>query len=428
MLMSKLPSRAAAPEQGTLLPRVSTLLGGDRPCTMRAQPGRRGTRPVKKLITLRAKTSNPQALEIWERPSSAVHPYAAPGTQTHTHTPPQGRAHTRTLPRARAVSPAPLRAPRTHPHSLLTGSRPASQQRAKLCSLQLWLTWQLNQSSLNLALYPSADHPPTCPMGTYLGRPCPSPPPQALGVQHLPGRLGCPQPDPCTRRFSVAGPGHPAVRAPRSTLRPAPKCPVTLHLRFVTASLRRCSTIPQALRSFLGVLTSLCRRHQQRKAALGARISTMCRGSAPAVGTVPACDGRQQQVTPVPPTTLSCAPGSCTEKTVRRALGESGKGLAQQEEDPALTEEGHHKGGPDGSRGARSALRPLGARGGFSAFVPRPGPLRGNLHAKSSADRSTEKLQTSCGSSCPPRNAITSSHSSTRAFPPGQRSTGPRTP
>ncbi|CAI9150429.1 unnamed protein product, partial [Rangifer tarandus platyrhynchus] len=35
---------------------------------------------------------------------------------------------------------------------------------------------------------------------------------------------------------------------------------------------------------------------------------------------------------------------------------------------------------------------------------------------------------TSCVSSCPQRNAITSSHSSTRGFPPGQRRTGPRMP
>ncbi|CAI9175610.1 unnamed protein product [Rangifer tarandus platyrhynchus] len=265
-------------------------------------------------------------------------------------------------------------------------------------------------------------------MGTYLGRPCPSPPPRALGGQHLPGRLGCPQPDPRPRRFSVAGPGHPAVRAPLSTRRPAHKYPVTLHLRFVRASLRWCCMIPQALRSFLGVLTSLCGRHHQRKAVLGARISTMCRGSASAVGTVPGCGGRQQQVTPVPPTTLRCAPGSCTEKTVRSALGESGKGLAQQEGDPAFRQKDHQKGGPDGSRGARSTFRPFGARGDFSAFVPRPGPLRRNLHAESSVDTSAEKLQTSCVSSCPQRNAITSSHSSTRGFPPGQRRTGPRMP
>ncbi|CAM9235610.1 unnamed protein product, partial [Rangifer tarandus platyrhynchus] len=265
-------------------------------------------------------------------------------------------------------------------------------------------------------------------MGTYLGRPCPSPPPRALGGQHLPGRLGCPQPDPRPRRFSVAGPGHPAVRAPLSTRRPAHKYPVTLHLRFVRASLRWWCMIPQALRSFLGVLTSLCRRHHQRKAVLGARISTMCRGSASAVGTVPGCGGRQQQVTPVPPTTLRCAPGSCTEKTVRSALGESGKGLAQQEGDPAFRQKDHQKGGPDGSRGARSTFRPFGARGDFSAFVPRPGPLRRNLHAESSVDTSAEKLQTSCVSSCPQRNAITSSHSSTRGFPPGQRRTGPRMP
>ncbi|MXQ81383.1 hypothetical protein E5288_WYG005962 [Bos mutus] len=211
--------------------------------------------------------------------------------------------------------------------------------------------------------------------------------------------------------------------------RPAHKYPVTLHLRFVTASLRRCSMIPQALRSFLGVLTSLCRRRHQRKAVLGARISTMCCDSASAEGTVTVCGGRQQQVTPVPPTTLRCAPGSRTEKMVRRALGESGKGMAQQEEDPAFTGKDHQKRGPDGSRGARSTFRPLGAQRDLSAFVPKPGPLRRNLHAKSSVDRSTKKLQTSCVSSCPQGNAITSSYSSSwRGFPPGRRRTGPGIP
>ena len=60
--------------------------------------------------------------------------------------------------------------------------------------------------------------------------------------------------------------------------------------------------------------------------------------------------------------------------------------------------------------------------------MPKPGPLRRNLHTKSSVDRSTKKLQTSCVSSCPQRNAITSSYSSTRGFPPGRRKTGPRIP
>ncbi|XP_052510427.1 putative POM121-like protein 1-like [Budorcas taxicolor] len=250
---------------------------------------------------------------------------------------------------------------------------------------------------------------------------------KAVGGQHLPGGLGRLQPDPRTRRFSVAGPGHPAA-APLSTRSPAHKYPVTLHLRFVTASLRRCSIIPHTLRSFLEALTSFCRRCHQRKAVLGARISTRRRGSASAVGKVSVCGGRQQQVTPVPPTTLRCAPGSCTEKMVRRAQGESGKGMAEQEEDPAFTGKDHQKRGPDGSRGARSTLRPLGVQGGLSAFVPRPRPLRRNLHAKSSVDRSTKKLQTSCVSSCPQRNAITSSYSSTRGFPPGRRRTGPRIP
>ena len=105
MLMSKLPSHAVAAEPGTLIPSVPTLLGRDQSCTIRSQPRRRGACPVKKLVTFRANTSNPQPLEIWKRPSSAAHPYAAPGTHTHIHT----------LPRACAVPLEPSRPTHARP-------------------------------------------------------------------------------------------------------------------------------------------------------------------------------------------------------------------------------------------------------------------------------------------------------------------------
>ncbi|TEA39087.1 hypothetical protein DBR06_SOUSAS33510007, partial [Sousa chinensis] len=258
--------------------------------------------------------------------------------------------------------------------------------------------------------------------GSYLGRPCPSPPPRALGDQHLPGGFGCPQPAPRAHQLPVAGPGHPAVYGQLSTRRPAHKCPVTLHLRFATESLRPHSTIPQTLRSFLGVLISICSRGHRKKAVMGARTSTTSRSSVSAVDTVTVSVARGQ---PVLPTTPSYVPNYSTDKTVLRALGESGQGMAKQEEVPTVTGRNEdQRSGPDDTGGARSAFRPLGG----SFFVPRPGPLQRDLHAKRAEDRSNRKLQTSCISSCPQRNAITSSYSSTRGFLPVKRRRGPAIP
>ncbi|XP_073660760.1 putative POM121-like protein 1 [Tursiops truncatus] len=155
---------------------------------------------------------------------------------------------------------------------------------------------------------------------------------------------------------------------------------------------------------------------------MGARTSTTSRSSVSAVDTVTVSVARGQ---PVLPTTPSYVPNYSTDKTVLRALGESGQGMAKQEEVPTVTGRNEdQRSGPDDTGGARSAFRPLGG----SFFVPRPGPLQRDLHAKRAEDRSNRKLQTSCMSSCPQRNAITSSYSSTRGFLPVKRRRGPAIP
>uniref|UniRef100_A0A9L0SQV7 Uncharacterized protein n=1 Tax=Equus caballus TaxID=9796 RepID=A0A9L0SQV7_HORSE len=66
-------------------------------------------------------------------------------------------------------------------------------------------------------------------------------------------------------------------------------------------------------------------------------------------------------------------------------------------------------------------------QGGLCSVRARPGSLQRNLHTMRSENRSIQKSQTSCISSCPRRNAITSSYSSTRGFPSVQRRRGPAT-
>ncbi|XP_073658064.1 uncharacterized protein [Tursiops truncatus] len=174
----------------------------------------------------------------------------------------------------------------------------------------------------------------------------------------------------------------------------------------------------------MGILISIFRRGHRKKAEMGARSSTTSRSSVSAVHTVTVSVARGQ---PVPATTPSCVPNYhySTEKTVLRALGESGQGMTEQEEVPTVTGRNEdQRSGPDDTGGARSAFRPLGG----SFFVPRPGPLQRDLHAKWAEDRSARKQQTSCMSSCPQRNAITSSYSSTRGFLPVERRRGPAIP
>ncbi|XP_073650351.1 nuclear envelope pore membrane protein POM 121-like [Tursiops truncatus] len=171
----------------------------------------------------------------------------------------------------------------------------------------------------------------------------------------------------------------------------------------------------------MGILISIFRRGHRKKAVMGARTPTTSRSSVSAVDTVTVSVARGQ---PVPATTHSCVPNYSTEKTVLRALGESGQGMAKQEEVPTVTgKNDDQRSGPNDTGGARSAFRPLGG----SFFVPLSS-LQRDLHAKWAEDRSSRKLQTSCMSSCPQRNAITSSYSSTRGFLPVKRRRDPAIP
>ncbi|XP_032320747.1 nuclear envelope pore membrane protein POM 121-like isoform X2 [Camelus ferus] len=136
-------------------------------------------------------------------------------------------------------------------------------------------------------------------------------------------------------------------------------------------------------------------------------------------------------------------PNLCVKETPVMGLEESGPLRAKTEEElPALAEgrkgqakrkEGHpvpesqdeQRRGSDGSAHAQSAFQRLVVNGVLASFVPRPGPLKRHFCSKSPGDVPVRKSQTHFLSSCSKRNAITSSYSSTRGFPPLQRG-GPR--
>ncbi|XP_072804386.1 uncharacterized protein [Vicugna pacos] len=145
--------------------------------------------------------------------------------------------------------------------------------------------------------------------------------------------------------------------------------------------------------------------------------------SASPVGTATIRVVQEQPLTPALPTTPGCALDSCAE-VVSRAPGESGKGLAKQGEDPAVPEEEDQR-RLEGTGGEQPKPRQLWVQRGPVSFVPRPGSLRRNLHAKDSEDSCVEKPQTSCVSSCPQRNNISSLYSSSRGSPPVRRKRGP---
>ncbi|XP_064220951.1 putative POM121-like protein 1 [Aotus nancymaae] len=135
----------------------------------------------------------------------------------------------------------------------------------------------------------------------------------------------------------------------------------------------------------------------------------------------------EQVVTVLGPTTPSCAPHSYPENLIMsRALKVSGAGMPEQGKDPRAQEKpDDQKGGPEGTRDARSAFRPLRDNGGLSPFVPRPGPLQRDLHTQRSEIPSDKISQPSGMSCCPKRNSISSSYSSTGGFPWLKRRKGP---
>ncbi|KAK2103395.1 hypothetical protein P7K49_017251 [Saguinus oedipus] len=98
--------------------------------------------------------------------------------------------------------------------------------------------------------------------------------------------------------------------------------------------------------------------------------------------------------------------------------------MPERDKDPRVQEKSNdQKGGPEGTRDARSAFRSLRDSGGLSPFVPRPGPLQRDLHTQRSKMPSDKKSQPSGMSCC--RNSISSSYSSTGGFPWLKRRKGP---
>uniref|UniRef100_A0A5F4WGM9 Uncharacterized protein n=1 Tax=Callithrix jacchus TaxID=9483 RepID=A0A5F4WGM9_CALJA len=125
------------------------------------------------------------------------------------------------------------------------------------------------------------------------------------------------------------------------------------------------------------------------------------------------------------PRTPSSTPHSHPE-TMLRALMESGAGMPEQDKDPRVQEKpDDQKGGPEGTRDAWSAFRPLRDSGGLSPFVSRPRPLQRDLHTQRSEIPSDKTSQPSGMSCCIKRNSIFSSYSSTGGFPWLKRRKGP---
>ncbi|XP_077602437.1 nuclear envelope pore membrane protein POM 121-like [Crocuta crocuta] len=133
-------------------------------------------------------------------------------------------------------------------------------------------------------------------------------------------------------------------------------------------------------------------------------------------------------------------PNPCEREIWMRALKENGQAKAKEEKDlTSLIEEEKElakpekrhpvpKGQddlrrvPECSGRLQSAFRRLMVNGVLSSFVPRPGPLKRDFRSMSLADSLIKKSHTCFLSSCSKRNAITSSYSSTRGFPPMPRS------
>ncbi|XP_044941410.1 putative POM121-like protein 1 [Mustela putorius furo] len=242
-------------------------------------------------------------------------------------------------------------------------------------------------------------------MGTSLSRPCPSPHPRALRGPHL---------APCGRRQLLAPRARPAVHAPGSIRRRSSTSwqPCSLLAAF--------SGILETLRLlFLGLLTTFCRWGCRLKAMLSAPGSQVsCRRNCESiVDTVTPCVLQKRFVTGLQPSAPRNVHDVSTAERVGRGPSRSGKGLAQAQ--------GPHRKDPQGTGTPQRAFSPLGVHGGLSSFVPRPGPLLGAVpQEESSEDPYSKKSPSSHRSSCPTRNAITSSYSSTMGCYPVQRRRG----
>ncbi|KAK2093005.1 hypothetical protein P7K49_029534 [Saguinus oedipus] len=159
-------------------------------------------------------------------------------------------------------------------------------------------------------------------------------------------------------------------------------------------------------------------RHRYRsKPVLCAHYSRMSCSSGSAVSLRTLREALEQIIAFLWPRTPSSTPYSHPE-IMSRAIMESGGGMPEQDKDPRVQEKpDDQKGGPEGTRDARSAFRPLRDSGGLSPFKPRPRPLQRDLHTRRSEIPSDKKSQPSGMSCCPKCNAISSSSSSTGGFP-----------
>jgi hypothetical protein len=113
--------------------------------------------------------------------------------------------------------------------------------------------------------------------------------------------------------------------------------------------------------------------------------------------------------------------GKVKEGEELTTLGDSGEGLAKQEEDQTVSEKTRDS---DGSGTAQSAFRRLMVNGVPSSFMPKPGLLKTDFCYKSSGKYLISKSQTFFLNSCSKRNPITSSYSSTQDFPMLQKRDG----
>ncbi|XP_071469930.1 putative POM121-like protein 1-like [Marmota flaviventris] len=251
-------------------------------------------------------------------------------------------------------------------------------------------------------------------METSHSKCCPSPLPPALSGRDLP-------------EGSHKKPGHGPRRLPstgwplraswaggttrRSSSRSFCRHPATALQRLRKVPARCFSRVLRTLGSFLGDLDiasslrmpGLLRRTLLSTAAFmnscipGRRLRQ------------PPCRVQGQEVAPCH---LPAPQEPCPGRTVITAPEDSGQVVAEQAEHPVDRE--HQRGRPQVT-GRASAFRPLGAHSGVPAFVPRPGPLWRNLCTQSSQDRA-ESSRAICMSSCPKRNPISSSYSSTRGL------------
>ncbi|XP_045337154.1 nuclear envelope pore membrane protein POM 121-like isoform X1 [Leopardus geoffroyi] len=286
-------------------------------------------------------------------------------------------------------------------------------------------------------------------MGSYLSRPRPRP--------LSPSLLGGDPPE----TLESLGPAHPARSVPLTCRvhSAAPSLDLTrrqscenlvasprrrrYRRRFAIVHLRQ-YPIQQARCLFLGVFSSVPHTRHPKPVLSACRSKMFCTSvilkMASAKGKLTLRLALKETVLCMWSSLSSHLPNPCVRETLMRALEENGQAKAKEEKDlTSLVEsreelakpgEGHPvpkrqddlRGDAECSGSMQSAFRRLMVNGVLSSFVPRPGPLKRDFCSISLEDSLIRKSHTCFLSSCSKRNAITSSYSSTRGFPPLPRS------